>query len=377
MSTSIQELLKTTVDKEASDLHITTHVPPRIRIHGSLVSLDYPPLTPAETKTLIYSLLTDKQKKIFEEKLELDFSFGIQDLGRFRANVFMQKSAVAAAIRRFMPGMWSFDKLGLPQSLAQLCELPRGLVLVTGPTGSGKSTTLACLIEQVNKERPVHIVTIEDPIEYFFTSKKAIINQRELHVDTLSFPNALRAVLREDPDVVLVGEMRDMETVESTLRVAETGHLTFSTLHTNSAAETISRIVDVFPSDYQSQVRIMLSMCLEGVISQALLPKADGKGRVIALEILLLNPAVRNLIRENKIHQIYSTMQMGQSKFGMQTFNQSLADLYSRKLITLETAMNASSKREELTDMIQRGKGRNPLRSRSDTTKTENFYRRQ
>jgi twitching motility protein PilT len=377
MSTSIQELLKTTVDKEASDLHITTHVPPRIRIHGSLVSLDYPPLTPAETKTLIYSLLTDKQKKIFEEKLELDFSFGIQDLGRFRANVFMQKSAVAAAIRRFMPGMWSFDQLGLPQSLAQLCELPRGLVLVTGPTGSGKSTTLACLIEQVNKERPVHIVTIEDPIEYFFTSKKAIINQRELHVDTLSFPNALRAVLREDPDVVLVGEMRDMETVESTLRVAETGHLTFSTLHTNSAAETISRIVDVFPSDYQSQVRIMLSMCLEGVISQALLPKADGKGRVIALEILLLNPAVRNLIRENKIHQIYSTMQMGQSKFGMQTFNQSLADLYSRKLITLETAMNASSKREELTDMIQRGKGRNPLRSRSDTTKTENFYRRQ
>ncbi len=377
MSTSIQELLKTTVDKEASDLHITTHVPPRIRIHGSLVSLDYPPLTPAETKTLIYSLLTDKQKKIFEEKLELDFSFGIQDLGRFRANVFMQKSAVAAAIRRFMPGMWSFDQLGLPQSLAQLCELPRGLVLVTGPTGSGKSTTLACLIEHVNKERPVHIVTIEDPIEYFFTSKKAIINQRELHVDTLSFPNALRAVLREDPDVVLVGEMRDMETVESTLRVAETGHLTFSTLHTNSAAETISRIVDVFPSDYQSQVRIMLSMCLEGVISQALLPKADGKGRVIALEILLLNPAVRNLIRENKIHQIYSTMQMGQSKFGMQTFNQSLADLYSRKLITLETAMNASSKREELTDMIQRGKGRNLLRSRSDTTKTENSYRRQ
>ncbi len=377
MSTSIQELLKTTVDKEASDLHITTHVPPRIRIHGSLVSLDYPPLTPAETKTLVYSLLTDKQKKIFEEKLELDFSFGIQDLGRFRANVFMQKSAVAAAIRRFMPGMWSFDQLGLPQSLAQLCELPRGLVLVTGPTGSGKSTTLACMIEQVNKERPVHIVTIEDPIEYFFTSKKAIINQRELHVDTLSFPNALRAVLREDPDVVLVGEMRDMETVESTLRVAETGHLTFSTLHTNSAAETISRIVDVFPSDYQSQVRIMLSMCLEGVISQALLPKADGKGRVIALEILLLNPAVRNLIRENKIHQIYSTMQMGQSKFGMQTFNQSLADLYSRKLITLETAMDASSKREELTDMIQRGKGRNHLRSRRDTTKTENSYRRQ
>ena len=377
MSTTIQELLKITVEREASDLHITTYVPPRIRIHGSLVSIDYPPLKPAETKTLIYSLLTDKQKKIFEEKLELDFSFGIKDLGRFRANVFMQKSAVAAAIRRFMPSMWSFEQLGLPQSLGQLCRLPRGLILVTGPTGSGKSTTLACMIDYVNRERPVHIVTIEDPIEYFFTSKKAVINQRELHVDTHSFPNALRAVLREDPDVVLVGEMRDMETVESTLRVAETGHLTFSTLHTNSAAETISRIVDVFPSDYQSQVRIMLSMCLQGVISQALLPQADGKGRVIALEILLLNPAVRNLIRENKIHQIYSTMQMGQSKFGMQTFNQSLADLYFRKLITLETAMDASSKPEELTDMIQGRERGNHLQNSSKATKVENSFRRQ
>ncbi len=377
MLATIQELLKITVDREASDLHITTYIPPRIRIHGSLLSLDYPPLTPAETKTLIYSLLTDKQKKIFEEKLELDFSFGIKDLGRFRANVFMQKSSVAAAIRRFMPSMWTFEQLGLPQSLAELCNMPRGLILVTGPTGSGKSTTLACMIDYVNKEKPVHIVTIEDPIEYFFTSKKAIINQRELHVDTHSFPNALRAVLREDPDVVLVGEMRDMETVESTLRVAETGHLTFSTLHTNSAAETISRIVDVFPSDYQSQVRIMLSMCLQGVISQALLPTADGKGRVIALEILLLNPAVRNLIRENKIHQIYSAMQMGQSKFGMLTFNQSLASLYYRKVITLETAMAASSKPEELTDMIQKREGVNHLDSSSKKTNQENSYRRQ
>lgn len=377
MSTTIQELLKKTVERDASDLHITTYIPPRIRIHGSLVSLDYPPLTPTETKTLIYSLLTDKQKKTFEEKLELDFSFGIQDLGRFRANVFMQKSAVAIAIRRFMPSMWSFEQLGLPQSLAQLCQLPRGLVLVTGPTGSGKSTTLACLIDYVNRERPVHIVTIEDPIEYFFTPKKAVINQRELHVDTHSFPNALRAVLREDPDVVLVGEMRDMETVESTLRVAETGHLTFSTLHTNSAAETISRIVDVFPADYQSQVRIMLSMCLQGVITQALLPRADGQGRVIALEILLLNSAVRNLIRENKIHQIYSAMQMGQSKFGMQTFNQSLADLYFRKLITLETAMDTSSKPDELTDIIQRREGGRTIQSPNTPTNMENSYRRQ
>lgn len=377
MSTTIQELLKKTVERDASDLHITTYIPPRIRIHGSLVSLDYPPLTPTETKTLIYSLLTDKQKKTFEEKLELDFSFGIQDLGRFRANVFMQKSAVAIAIRRFMPSMWSFEQLGLPQSLAQLCQLPRGLVLVTGPTGSGKSTTLACLIDYVNRERPVHIVTIEDPIEYFFTPKKAVINQRELHVDTHSFPNALRAVLREDPDVVLVGEMRDMETVESTLRVAETGHLTFSTLHTNSAAETISRIVDVFPADYQSQVRIMLSMCLQGVITQALLPRADGQGRVIALEILLLNSAVRNLIRENKIHQIYSAMQMGQSKFGMQTFNQSLADLYFRKLITLETAMDTASKPDELTDIIQRREGGRTIQSPNTPTNMENSYRRQ
>ncbi len=377
MSITIQELLKTTVEKDASDLHITTYIPPRIRIHGSLVSLDYAPLTPTETKTLIYSLLTDKQKKNFEDKLELDFSFGIQDLGRFRANVFMQKSAVAAAIRRFMPSMWSFEQLGLPQSLAQLCQLPRGLVLVTGPTGSGKSTTLACLVDHVNKERPVHIVTIEDPIEYFFTPKKAVINQRELHVDTHSFPNALRAVLREDPDVVLVGEMRDMETVESTLRVAETGHLTFSTLHTNSAAETISRIVDVFPADYQSQVRIMLSMCLQGVITQALLPRADGQGRVIALEILLLNPAVRNLIRENKIHQIYSAMQMGQSKFGMKTFNQSLAELYFRKLITLETAMDASSKPEELTDIIQRREEGSYLLNPNTGTPAENSLRRQ
>ena len=377
MSMTIQELLKLTVEKDASDLHITTYIPPRVRVHGSLLSLDYPPLTPTETKTLIYSLLTDKQKKVFEENLELDFSFGIQDLGRFRANVFMQKSAVAAAIRRFMPSMWSFEQLGLPKSLAQLCTLPRGLVLVTGPTGSGKSTTLACLIDFINKERPVHIVTIEDPIEYFFTPKKSVINQRELHVDTHSFPNALRAVLREDPDVVLVGEMRDMETVESTLRVAETGHLTFSTLHTNSAAETITRIVDVFPADYQSQVRIMLSMCLQGVITQVLLPRADGQGRVIALEILLLNPAVRNLIRENKIHQIYSAMQMGQSRFGMKTLNQSLADLYCSKLITLETAMDASSKSEELTDIIQRREGGSSLQSPRSATNIQNAHRRQ
>jgi twitching motility protein PilT len=357
MAITIQELLQIAVEKDASDLHITTYIPPRIRIHGELISLDHAPLTPAETKNLVYSLLTDRQKKQFEEKMELDFSFGIKDLGRFRGNVFMQKGSVAAAFRRFLPTMWSFAQLGLPQRLAQLCFLPRGLVLVTGPTGCGKSTTLACLINHVNRERAVHIITIEDPIEYFFTPQKSIINQRELLVDTHSYPNALRSVLREDPDVVLVGEMRDLETVEASLRVAETGHLTFSTLHTNSAAETISRIIDIFPSQYQSQVRIMLSMSLEAVITQALLPRADGRGRVLALELLIPNSAIRNLIRENKIHQIYAAMQMGQEKFGMQTFNQSLANLYFKKMITLEQAMNVSSKQEELTDIIQRKEG--------------------
>ncbi|UCC41532.1 MAG: type IV pilus twitching motility protein PilT [Candidatus Aminicenantes bacterium] len=357
MDETIQDLLKIVVEKDASDLHVTTYVPPRIRVNGTLLSLDYPPLTPSETKSLIYSLLTDRQKKQFEEKLELDFSFGIKDLGRFRGNVFMQKGAVAAAFRRFLPQMWSFAQLGIPLRIAQLCYLPRGLILVTGPTGCGKSTSLACMIDHINQERGVHIVTIEDPIEYYLTPKKSIVNQRELHVDTLSYPNALRSVLREDPDVVLVGEMRDMETMEACLRVAETGHLTFSTLHTNSAAETISRIIDVFPSQYQAQVRLTLSMCLEAVMTQALLPRADGKGRVLAVEILIPNAAIKNLIRENKIHQIYASMQMGQEKFGMQTFNQSLASLYFKKLITLETAMSISSKPDELTDIIQRKEG--------------------
>jgi len=354
MELTIQDLLKMAVDADASDLHITTYIPPRLRVHGALRSIDHPPLTPAETKQLVYSLLTDKQKKIFEEKMELDFSFGIKEMGRFRANIFVQKGAVAAAIRRFLPNMLSFQKLGIPQRVAQLCYLPRGLILVTGPTGCGKSTTLACMIDHINVERSVHIVTVEDPIEYFFTPKKALINQRELFADTLSYSNALRSVLRQDPDVVLVGEMRDLRTVEATLRVAETGHLTFSTLHTNSASETISRIVDIFPPQYQNQARIMLSMSLEAVLTQALLPRADGTGRALAMEILIPNAAIRNLIRENKLHQIYSQMQLGQEKFGMQTFNQSLATLYLERVITLETAMSATSFPEELTDMIQR-----------------------
>ncbi|MFB0565003.1 MAG: type IV pilus twitching motility protein PilT [Candidatus Aminicenantaceae bacterium] len=357
MARTIQELLKIAVEENASDLHITTYIPPQVRIHGALVSLAHPPLTPSETKELVYSILTDKQKKQFEEKLELDFSFGLKDMGRFRANIFMQKGAVAGAFRRIPPTIWSFSELGIPQRVAQLCYLPRGLVLVTGPTGSGKSTTLACMIDHINQEKNLHIVTIEDPIEFFFTAKKSMINQRELHVDTLSFANALRSVLREDPDVVLVGEMRDLETVEATLRVAETGHLTFSTLHTNSAVETISRIIDIFPHQYQAQVRTQLSMNLEGVLTQALLPRADGKGRALAMEILIPNPAIRNLIRENKIHQIYATMQAGQEKSGMLTFNQSLANLYFKRLITLETAMNVSHYPEELTDITERKEG--------------------
>jgi twitching motility protein PilT len=360
MTMTIQQMLQITVDADASDLHLTTYVPPRIRVHGTLKNMDHPPLTPAETKQLVYSILSDKQKKQFEEKMELDFSFGIKELGRFRGNVYMQKGAVAVAIRRFLPSMWSFAKLGIPQRVQQLCYLPRGLVLVTGPTGCGKSTSLACMIDHVNTERSVHIVTIEEPIEYFFTPKKALINQREMYVDTLSYANALRSVLREDPDVVLVGEMRDLETVEACLRVAETGHLTFSTLHTNSASETISRIIDIFPPQYQAQARVMLSMTLEAVLTQALLPRIDGKGRVMAMEILIPNTAIRNLIRENKIHQIYSSMQLGQEKFGMQTFNQALADLYFRKQINLETAMNATSFPEELTDIIQRKEGYRP-----------------
>ena len=362
MSPMIHDLLKKMVEVEASDLHITTYVPPRFRVHGALGSYDTVPLTPTETKQLIYSLLTDKQKKQFEERLELDFSFGIKDLGRFRANVFMQKGAVGAAIRRFLPTMWSFQRLGIPARIAQLCFLPRGLILVTGPTGCGKSTTLACLIDYINVERAVHIVTIEDPIEYFFTPKKALINQRELFVDTMSYENALRSALREDPDVVLVGEMRDQETVEATLRVAETGHLTFSTLHTNSAVETISRIIDIFPPQYQTQARIMLSMTIEAVITQALLPRADGKGRALAMEILLPNPAIRHLIRENKLHQIYSQMQLGQEKFGMQTFNQSLANMYFDQVITMDTALAVTSNAEELTDIIQRKESFRPTR---------------
>ena len=354
---TLPELLKTTVDMQGSDLHIATSTPPQVRVHGHLQRLPLPDLTPADTKALVYSVLTDVQKKRFEESMELDFSFGIKGLARFRCNVFSQRGAVGAVYRLTPEKIRTFAELGLPAVLATLAERPRGLVLITGPTGSGKSTTLAAMLDKINTERHDHILTIEDPIEYIHPHKGCLVNQREVHSDTSSFSNALRAALREDPDIVLIGEMRDLETVEAALKIAETGHLTFGTLHTNSAAQTINRIIDIFPANQQAQIRTQLSLVLEGIVCQALLPRSDGTGRVCSLEIMVPNSAIRNLIRDDKVHQIYGAMQTGQEKLGMQTANQSLATLYQKRLITLDTAMGASSNRDELQDMINRGVG--------------------
>src|ERR671912_1505820 len=354
---TLPELLNALVSLTGSDLHLTTNSPPLVRVHGKLQTLDLPVMAPAETKALAYSVLTDAQKKRFEESLELDFSFGIRGLARFRCNVFNQRGAVAAVYRLIPETIRSFADLGLPPVLATLSERPRGLVLVTGPTGSGKSTTLAAMIDKINTERREHILTIEDPIEYIHQHKGCLVNQREVHSDTHGFSAALRAALREDPDIVLIGELRDLETIECALRIAETGHLTFATLHTNSAAQTINRIIDVFPAHQQGQIRTQLSLVLEGIVCQTLLRKASGPGRAVALEIMVPTPAIRNLIREDKIHQIYSAMQTGQEKVGMQTMNQSLATLYQKKQITLETALGASSNRDELQDLINRGVG--------------------
>ena len=353
---TLPELLKTLVEKGGSDLHLTTGTPPQVRVHGHLERLEGSDLAPSETKQLAYSVLTDSQKKRFEETLELDFSFGIKGIARFRCNLFNQRGAVGAVYRVIPEKIRSFQELGLPAVLSTLAERPRGLVLVTGPTGSGKSTTLAAMVDKINKERHDHILTIEDPIEFVHQHQGCLVNQREVHSDTQSFGNALRAALREDPDIVLIGEMRDLETVESALKIAETGHLTFGTLHTNSAAQTINRIIDIFPANQQSQIRTQLSLVLEGIVCQALLPKIGG-GRVVCQEILVPTPAIRNLIREDKIHQIYSSMQAGQEKLGTQTFNQSLATLYMTRQVTLEAAMASSSLKEELDQMISRGAG--------------------
>ncbi len=357
MAVTLSELLKKMLDMNGSDLHITTNSPPQIRVDGSLNPLDMPPMTPPETKQMAYSVLTDAQKHRFEENLELDFSFGIKGMARFRGNVFNQRGAVGAVFRMIPYEIRSFASLGLPPVVAKLCEKPRGLVLVTGPTGSGKSTTLAAMLDKINAERHDHMITIEDPIEYLHSHKNCLVNQREVNSDTHSFSNALRAALRQDPDVVLIGEMRDLETIEAALRIAETGHLTFGTLHTNSASSTINRVVDVFPAHQQPQIRAQLSLVLEGILCQALLEKASGPGRAMALEVLVPTPAIRNLIREDKIHQLYSAMQTGQDKYGMQTFNQALATLYFQKQITLQTALLRSSNADELQDMINRGTG--------------------
>jgi twitching motility protein PilT len=354
---TLPDLLRYTIEMKASDLHLTAGSPPQVRVHGELQRLEAPDLTPSETKQLAYSVLTDAQKKRFEEALELDFSFGIRGLARFRCNVFSQRGAVGAVYRVIPEQIRSFKELGLPEVVQTLADRPRGLVLVTGPTGSGKSTTLAAIIDKINAERRQHILTIEDPIEYIHPHKKCLVNQREVLSDTQGFGPALRAALREDPDVVYIGEMRDLETVEAALRIAETGHLTFATLHTNSAAQTINRIVDVFPAHQQTQIRTQLSMVLEGIVCQQLLPRSDGRGRVVAVEILVPTPAIRNLIRDDKVHMIYAAMQAGQEKIGTQTLNQALASLFYAGAITLDTARTASSLRDELSDMIQRGAG--------------------
>ncbi len=352
---NLHQLLKAMIEKGASDLHITTGAAPQLRIDGRLNPLKSPPLTAPETKQLCYSILTDSQKHRFEENSELDLSFGVKGLSRFRSNIFMQRGAVAGAFRTIPFKIMGFHELGLPPVVEALAKKPRGLVLITGPTGSGKSTTLAAILDKINTDRHEHIITIEDPIEYLHPHKNCIVNQREVNADTKSFKTALKYILRQDPDVVLIGEMRDLETIEAALVCSETGHLVFATLHTNSAVQTMNRIIDVFPSYQQSQVRAQLSFVLEGVLCQNLIPKASGHGRALALEVMVPNPAIRNLIREDRIHQIYSSMQVGQEKFGMLTFNQSLANLYFKRLITLEDALGRSSDVEELKQIIERG----------------------
>jgi twitching motility protein PilT len=349
MSTSLHQLLTLLVEQKGSDLHITTNTPPQVRIDGHLVPLDLPPLTGVETRQLCYSVLTDAQKHKFEEHNELDLSFGIKGLSRFRGNVFIQRGSVAGVFRVIPYKILSFEELGLPPVVRDFATKPRGLILVTGPTGSGKSTTLASIIDKINTDRREHIVTIEDPIEYLHPNKGCVVNQREVGADTHNFKNALKYVLRQDPDIILIGEMRDLETIESAMTLAETG------LHTNSCAQTINRVIDVFPPYQQAQIRAQLSFVLEGVLSQMLIPKAGGIGRALALEIMVPNPAIRNLIREDKVHQIYSQMQVGQEKFGMITMNQTLFSLMQRRVIKVEDGLLRSPEPDELKQMMSMG----------------------
>ncbi|MFT4703141.1 MAG: twitching motility protein PilT [Bradymonadia bacterium] len=349
---NLHQLLKLMVDKGGSDLHITVGSPPQVRIDGELVPIKAPPLSGVDCRQLCYSILTDAQRQTFEEEQELDLSFGVKSLSRFRANIFMQRGAVSAVLRQIPFKIKSFDELGLPDTIAEFGEMRSGLVLCTGPTGSGKSTTLAAIVDKINAEKRYHIITIEDPIEYLHPHKRSIVNQREVGADTQGFKKALKYVLRQDPDVVLIGEMRDLETIEAALSIAETGHLAFGTLHTNGAIPTINRVIDVFPPHQQDQVRAQLSFVLQGVVSQQLIPKATGSGRALALEVMMMTPAIRNLIREDKLHQIYSQMQVGQTKYGMQTMNQSLLSLLQRRLITVEEAMGRTPDLDELKTML-------------------------
>jgi twitching motility protein PilT len=356
---NLQQLLRAMVEKGASDMHITAGSPPVLRIDGSVVPLKLPPLTKHDTKQLCYEMLTEDQRTKFEATNELDLSFPLRNVSRFRANIYVQRGAVAGAFRQIPFKILSFDELGLPPIAAEIANKPRGLVLVTGPTGSGKSTTLASIIDKINSEQRLHIMTIEDPIEYLHTHKMSIVNQREVGADTASFKDALKYILRQDPDVVLVGEMRNLETIEAALTIAETGHLVFATLHTNSAISSINRIIDVFSPHQQAQVRAQLSFTLAAVMTQVLLPRASGPGRTLAMEIMVPNAAIRNLIREDKLHQIYSQMQVGQAGSGMQTMNQALFGLYTRRLISLEQAIAHSGDVDELRAMLE-GRGITP-----------------
>jgi twitching motility protein PilT len=350
---SLHQLLKLMVEKGASDLHITCGSPPQFRIDGHLVPTKSPPMSKEETQAICYSFLTESQKHVFEEQNELDLSFGVKGLCRFRANVFVQRGAVTGTFRAIPTKIHSFSELGLPQVVGDLTDRRSGLVLVTGPTGSGKSTTLASMVDKINSTTHGHILTIEDPIEYLHPHKKCIVNQREVGADTADFKNALRYVLRQDPEVVLVGELRDLETVQAAMTISETGHLCMATLHTNSAVQSIHRIIDMFPPHQHGQIRAQLSFTLEGVISQQLIQKASGVGRVLAAEIMIPTPAIRNLMREDKVHQVYSQMQVGQTRYGMQTMNQSLFNHYTRGAISLEDAMRYSGDQEELRSMLQ------------------------
>jgi twitching motility protein PilT len=348
----LNDLLNLVVDNEASDLHITVGTPPVIRVDGELIPTDLDVLTPMDTRSLVYNMLTAEQQKEFEDKLELDISYSVHGFGRFRVNIYRQRGCIGAAFRVIPSKIPTLEELHLPPKVADFAHLQKGLILFTGPTGSGKSTSLAALINLINNEYRDHIVTIEDPIEYLHYHKKSIINQRELHQDTRSFAESLKHVLRQDPDVILVGEMRDLETIESALVLAETGHLVFSTLHTTDAAQTINRVIDIFPPYQQQQVRTQLSFVIQGIVAQQLIPLASGKGRIPAVEVLTQTPAVQNLIREQKVHQLYTVMQTSQS-LGMQTFEQSLANLYFKGQITLEEALSRTLYPEELSRMLK------------------------